>query len=63
MLFSEALEDLRLLQTCEAKLGRDRVMELVMQDVPEEITFTSYPKDAAYLLHLKERLFDALRAN
>ena len=63
MLFSEALEDLRLLQTCEAKLGRDRVMELVMQDVPEEITFTSYPKDAAYLLHLKERLFDALRTN
>lgn len=60
---SEALTDLRALQTLEAHIGRPAVMQLIRARAENAaMTFRSYPRDDAYLLALREAVFDALEA-
>ena len=59
---SEALADLRALEALERKAGRDETVRIIRGGRPEPFTFRQYPKDAAYLLELRERIFDALEA-
>ena len=59
VVFHDAIQDLGALQLCEQLYGRDYVMSL-LEDGIEPITFSSYPKDAAYLLNLRQKLNRAI---
>ncbi|MBQ8578315.1 MAG: DUF4091 domain-containing protein [Clostridia bacterium] len=60
LLFAEALRDLRLMQLAEAKCGREAVMAAIEGNLETPITFTEYPKDAAYLTNLHETLCEMI---
>lgn len=58
---SEALADLRALQTLEQHLGRDAVLRIIGRNAGmETITFKRYPAGAEYLLELRRAVFEAL---
>ncbi len=62
LVFKHGLEDMRALQLCESLYGRDYVIDLIEEDLDEKITFKRYPKDAEYLLDLRERVNAAIKA-
>ena len=62
LVFKHALEDMRALQLCEQLYGKEYVLELIEQDAQEPITFQNYPKDAQYLLDLREKVNQAIKA-
>ncbi|MCI8590331.1 MAG: DUF4091 domain-containing protein [Clostridiales bacterium] len=62
LVFKHAIEDLRAMELCESLYDKDYVMELIEGDLYEKITFTKYPKDAEYLLTLREKLNAAIKA-
>ena len=61
VVFHEALQDQRALKLCESLYGREYTMKLLEEGI-EPITFMSYPKDSEYLLHLRRRVNEAIKA-
>lgn len=59
--FYEAINDLRAMELLESLTSREFVMNLI-EDTSEEITFFTYPHDAAYLLKLRERINREIQA-
>ena len=55
-LFHEALQDLRALQLLESKIGYDAALAVLEQGLDEPITFSRYPRSAAWLLETRERV-------
>ena len=60
-LFFDALQDQRALKLCESLYGREYTLALLEESI-EPITFKKYPKDADFLLNLRERLNAAIAA-
>ncbi|MBE6554537.1 MAG: DUF4091 domain-containing protein [Ruminococcaceae bacterium] len=58
--FANALEDLRLLELLEEKLGRARVLEELERIAGMEITFKSYPTDEGFFEALYRFAFEML---
>jgi len=56
--FNEALQDLRLLQTLEKKIGRDEVMKIVNAGLERPLAMTCYPQNAEWLLDLHRRTLE-----
>lgn len=54
VVFHEALCDLAALKLAEERCGRDAVLALV--DAKGDMTFSSYPHDAAFILNLRENI-------
>ena len=52
----EAMEDMRLLDLCASHIGREATENIVRESAGGTLTFKEYPKDAAYLLNLRETL-------
>jgi len=50
----EALQDLRLLRQLEEWIGRDAVLAALEEGLEEPMTFSSYPKDAEWILSKRE---------
>ena len=62
VVFHEALQDQRALELCESLYGRAFVMRLLEGGLRGRITFSSYPRRAAFLLRLRERVNAAIAA-
>lgn len=58
--FQEALQDLRALQLLESLIGRERVIAMLEEELPQPITFTAYPRDAQWLLNVRSRINEAI---
>ena len=58
--FHEALQDLRALQGLESKIGYDAALSILEQGLAEPITFSEYPRSAAWLLETRERINKAM---
>ena len=56
----EAMEDMRLLQLCEARIGREATEAIVRESAGATLTFTEYPRETNYLYDLRERLIAAI---
>ena len=56
--FYEALQDVRAFELCESLYSRDFVLKLIDAEGP--VTFDKYPKDAAYLINLRQKVNDAI---
>lgn len=52
----EALQDLRALELLENLLGRERVIELLEEDLQEALTFKTYPREQDWLLQKREQV-------
>ena len=62
LVLSQAFDDYRAMQLLEEISGREKVLELI-EDTDSEISFTEYPRSASYLLNLREKLNDAIKAS
>ena len=60
MVFEEGMNDLRALNMLAARIGREKVIAMMEEDLPCEITFSQYPKSEYYLIHLRARINAAL---
>lgn len=56
MLMRQSMHDLRALELLETLAGRETVEKLIMEGVREPLTLTSYPKENAYLMRLRQRV-------
>ena len=54
--FNEGLQDVRLLQTLERRIGREEVMKIVNEGLERPLAMTDYPHSARWLLDLHERV-------
>lgn len=60
--FYEALQDLRALQLLEQLAGRDAVIDLIEEGLHEALTVTAYPHSTEWLLQLRARVNEEIRA-
>lgn len=63
LLMLEAMQDLRALQLLESLQGRESVMELIRREAGMELTAVDWPRDAAFLPGLREKVNEAVRAS
>jgi len=56
----QAFEDLRLLQLLESMTDRQAVVDLIMGDEYDSITFMNYPRSKHYLLKLREKVISGI---
>jgi len=54
--FREALQDMRAFTLLEGFIGREAVLELAEEGLDTPVTFGDYPKDAQWLLSMRERI-------
>lgn len=55
ILMLEAMQDMRALQLLESLAGREEAEKVLMEQT-EKLTFSEYPKEAAWLLTMRERV-------
>lgn len=58
----EAVEDMRLLDLCAQRIGRDRTVEIIMSEAGGTLTFKEYPDDTNFLYRLRDRLISEISA-
>ena len=56
----EAMEDIRLLELCEERIGREETEKIVLESAGGKLSFTEYPKETNYLYTLRDKLIAAL---
>lgn len=60
---NDASQDLRSLELLESLIGRDAVLAELEKGLDQPITFSEYPKDAEWLLNVRERVNEKIREN
>lgn len=53
---AEAIYDLRALELLESLTSRETVLKLINEDLTTPLTFSTYPREAAYLLNLRDKV-------
>ncbi len=61
LVFNEGLQDMRAMKLLEELYGRGKAMEVLEAGI-EPITFKKYPKDDEYILSLRRRINDMIKA-
>ncbi len=61
VVFNEGLQDLRAMKLLEELYGREKAMEVLEAGI-EPITFKKYPKDDEYILALRRRINELIKA-
>lgn len=56
MVQEEAISDYRALCALEAEIGREAVMELIRREAGMELSFRRYPRNAEFILRLREKV-------
>ncbi len=56
----DAFQDIRALTALEQKKGRQFVLDLIDEGLSKPLTFAEYPKEAEYILNLREKVNKAL---
>ncbi|MFD2331025.1 DUF4091 domain-containing protein [Cohnella sp. GCM10020058] len=59
----DALQDLRALRLLESKIGKEETLRLVEEGLTQAITFEDYPRDADWLLSLRERVNERIKSS
>lgn len=54
--FADALQDLRALQTLEAKIGRSEVLLIIDEGLEKPLSMYDYPKDDEWILNIRQRV-------
>lgn len=56
----EAMEDIRLLNLCEERIGREATERIVLESAGGTLNFTEYPRETNYLYDLRDKLIAAI---
>ena len=59
--FFEALQDIRVCQALEAKLGREAVVSMIDTEAGMEVTFSDYPRNSTFVPDLMEKMKEKLK--
>ncbi len=59
-LMRDAFQDIRALKKCEELYGREYVLNLIDEGLDKPLTFLEYPKEAEYILNLREKVNAAI---
>lgn len=59
--FHDALQDLRALELLASKTSKEKVLELIEEDLEGELTFKNYPHEASWLLNKREQINKAIK--
>ena len=59
-LMRDAFQDIRALKKCEELYGREFVIDLIDEGLEKPLTFLEYPKEADYILKLREKVNTAI---
>ncbi len=54
--FYDGLQDIRALQLCEEKIGREETLDLLHEGLNYELSFEKYPKNEDYILELRRKI-------
>lgn len=60
MVLNQGINDLRAFNLLSEKIGKDKVMELIEEDLIEPITFSVYPKNDFWLLNIRNKVNELL---
>lgn len=63
VVFHDALQDMRALEKCESLYGREYVRKLIEETAGGNITFKEYPKTQHFLLTLREKVNQSIKAS
>ena len=63
VVFHDALQDMRALEKCESLYGREYVQKLIEETAGGNITFKEYPKTKHFLLTLREKVNQSIKAS
>ncbi|MDC7239230.1 MAG: DUF4091 domain-containing protein [Spirochaetales bacterium] len=58
----QGLQDLRVLEYLEERIGREETLGLVLGDESSIFTFTDYPRSISYFSELRKRIHDKLKS-
>ena len=58
--FREGLQDMRALQGLERKIGREKVLAMLEENLGYQLTMFEYPLEPGWLLELRNRINHAL---
>lgn len=56
IVFYEALQDLRALESLESLIGRERVIALIEEDLDKPLTFSEYSQDPKWITRKREKI-------
>lgn len=56
LVFKDALQDIELLRLLEKFIGKENVIKLIEEEAGMEITFTQYPRNDTFIIHLTEKV-------
>lgn len=59
--FHEGIQDIRALKLCESLYGKEFTMNLLEEGI-EPLTFKNYPRNADYILNVREKINAAIKA-
>lgn len=62
-ILQKALLDLRALQCLEQRIGREAVLDLLLELVGKPLSFRSYPNEAVFFDQMREKIYQRLEAN
>ena len=56
IVFQEAMQDVEICKMLEAKIGREKTLELIEQEANMKLTFEAYPQDTHFVPNLIEKM-------
>ena len=56
VVFQEAMQDVEICKMLEAKIGREKTIELIEQEANMKLTFEAYPQDTHFLPNLMQKM-------
>ena len=61
--FFDGFQDLAALKALESKIGRDKVIAILEEDLEKPLTFKEYPHDEDWLLSVREKINQKIKEN
>ena len=56
----EAMDDIRALRLYESMFGREATEKIILEGTNGCLTFTEYPENEEYLIHLREKIAQSI---
>jgi len=62
LVFYEAIQDMQVCRLLESYIGREAVCRLIDREAGMELQYDAYPRSAAYILNLREKMTQMIRS-
>ena len=62
LVFYEAIQSMQVCRRLESHIGREAVCELIDRETGAELKYDVYPRNAGYILNLREKMTQMIRS-